>query len=140
MHPNYDSRNLFNDIAIIFLPGKAVYNAYVQPIALPRENRNDLFVGERATLSGWGRFTDSSWATSPVLRSVSNYVISNDECRLVYRDMIIESTLCMRNFGEASCHGDSGKSYLKEIIIRKDKNFYDLRRSLNIERLQLSKH
>jgi hypothetical protein len=109
MHPNYDSRRLINDIALIFLPSKAIFNQFVQPIALPRDNLADLFVGERATLSGWGRFTDSSWATSPVLRSVSNYVISNEDCARVYGDMVQPSTLCMRNFGEASCHGDSGE-------------------------------
>lgn len=107
-HPNYDSRRLFNDIALLFLPVEAVLNDYVQTIALPRNHRDQLFVGQRAVLSGWGRFNDSSWATSPTLRSVSNYVITNEECARTYGDMIIESTLCMRNFGQASCHGDSG--------------------------------
>jgi hypothetical protein len=107
-HPNYDSRRLINDIALIFLNDKVIFNKYVQPIALPRDNLNELFVGQRATLSGWGRFSDSTWATSPVLRSVSNYVISNEDCARIYGDMIVDSTLCMRNFGEASCHGDSG--------------------------------
>lgn len=58
--------------------------------------------------SGWGRPSNEIWSSSPILRAVQNTVITNDECRFVYGSMIIDSTLCKKSNGEATCHGDSG--------------------------------
>lgn len=66
-HANYNPRLLINDLCILILSEDIIFTAYVQPIALPSSNelRMRSFVGERATLSGWGRTTDQSWAISP---------------------------------------------------------------------------
>ena len=108
-HPLYNSWTLQNDICVLLLSSRIEYNKFVLPIPLPREFKDRNFVGYNATVSGWGRTTDSSWETSPVLRAVTNVVITNDECAAVYGNRtVIESTICMRNFGNATCHGDSG--------------------------------
>lgn len=110
-HPLYNPRNFNNDIFLFLLPTPIVYNSFVQPIALPRseELMNQHFAGETAMVSGWGRTSDSSWVTSAILRAVQNVIITNEECRIFWNELIIDSTICMRNHGEAACHGDSGK-------------------------------
>lgn len=109
IHDGFSRTNLRNDISILILPTSAKFNEYVQPVALPYEYLDSTFDGEKGTLSGWGRFQDSSGATSPILLEVSNTVISNALCNSFYPSMVFDSTLCMANYGRASCHGDSGK-------------------------------
>lgn len=108
IHANYSRTNLRNDIAILILPRAAVLNAQVKVVNLPHNLLTYTFTGEIGTLSGWGRFSDSSGATSPTLKQVSNTIIPNSLCSQFYPSMVFESTLCMANYGRASCHGDSG--------------------------------
>lgn len=111
MHQAYNPRTLENDISILILLIPIEFNEYVQPIALPDfpEIIEKSLVGERATVSGWGRASDSTWTTSDVLRAAESYVITNEACAAVYGSMVVNSTLCMKNVGDATCHGDSGK-------------------------------
>jgi secreted trypsin-like serine protease len=118
-HPLYNPRNFNNDIFLFLLPTPIEFNSFVQPIALPRSETlmAQDFSGETARVSGWGRTTDSSWTTSATLRAVENLVITNKECQVFWNALIIDSTICMRNHGEAACHGDSGELRRKIFLV-----------------------
>lgn len=53
MHPLYDPRMFYNDLALVVLTHSVIFNEFIQPIKLPDEEmmRKD-FAGEIATVSG----------------------------------------------------------------------------------------
>lgn len=111
IHPEYDRQMLYNDLAILLLPRKVEFTAYIHPIKLPGyEMMGKSFDGEVATVSGWGRTTDSSGATSPVLRYTRNEVKSNDACYSIFGHFVIDSTLCAitRDSQSGICNGEPG--------------------------------
>jgi len=109
IHENYNPQTLHNDVALLILPVPATLNAFVQLSILPRDHRAELFAGDAATASGWGRHSDSIPGTSPVLRAVTVPVITNDQCTAVFGGTIIDSTLCIATpGGQNVCSGDSG--------------------------------
>lgn len=111
IHADYDPSNLNNDIAILLLPVAATINVqHVQIIALPLAGSTELFAGEVATVSGWGRISDGSTATSPHLRSATNTIITNVVCAQTFgTSVVIDSTLCTATTGgSGACNGDSG--------------------------------
>ncbi|CAO1436612.1 unnamed protein product [Diamesa hyperborea] len=113
-HPQYDSRTLKNDVAMIRLPSEVTFNNYISPIALPEgsydyaaEGTNN-FAGVNAVLSGWGRF-GSTQASSTFLRFVNLQVITNLACRVRFPTIIQDSTICANGEGNVGgCNGDSG--------------------------------
>lgn len=109
MHAQYNSESLANDIATLILPNEVIYDQFIQPSVLPTgAELNNLFVGDLATVSGWGRISDSSSATSTYLRFVSGNIISNDACRAVFRDMLLPSNVCTSTTGgRGGCNGKS---------------------------------
>jgi secreted trypsin-like serine protease len=109
IHENYRRLTLANDIAILILPSAATFNSFVAPSALPALGTTNTFAGDLATVSGWGRISDSSSATSSHLRSVQNNVITNAVCAATFGSTVIDSTLCIATTGgRGSCNGDSG--------------------------------
>lgn len=111
VHPDYNPRMLYNDIALLVLEKTIEFSKYIQPIQLPaNELRNENFAGETATVSGWGRFSDSNSAVSEVLRYTRNEIKSNQACYDIFGDFVIESTLCTitRDTESGICNGDSG--------------------------------
>lgn len=109
LHADYNPENLQNDIAILHLPNEATLNEFVAATVLPTTLASDLFVGEQATISGWGRTSDAIQGTSPVLRFVTQPVITNAVCAATYGGVIIPSTICIATSGgRSACNGDSG--------------------------------
>lgn len=111
IHEEYDPVMLFNDVAMIYLSREVVFNDVIQPISLPSiEMMSEHFAGEIATVSGWGRTSDSSSAVSPVLRYTQNEIKSNSDCFDIFGDFVADSTMCSitRNTGSGICFGDSG--------------------------------
>lgn len=55
-HPDYNSIDQNNDIAIIQLATEAMFNNYVQPICLWDSNKSELaeVIGKEGTVIGWG--------------------------------------------------------------------------------------
>lgn len=108
-HENYNPSNLNNDIAIIYVDNSWEFNAWVQPTRLPTAQASELFVGETATVSGWGRTTNGG-TSSDVLRVATVPVISNTQCAGTFgSSIVIASTLCVNTVhGQGSCQGDSG--------------------------------
>lgn len=108
LHPQYNPSNLNNDIALIITTSVIPSNQFIQDIPLAPADSGS-FAGAAALVSGWGRTSDSSSATSPVLRSVTTTVITNAECQAVYGGIVIPSTLCISTTGgRGVCNSDSG--------------------------------
>lgn len=108
LHPQYNTQNLNNDIALLRFTEPLTFNSFVQPISLATSNAPS-FVGETATTTGWGRVSDSG-TSSNVLRVVTNRVISNADCAAVFGSTVVnEAVICVDTTGgRGSCSGDSG--------------------------------
>jgi len=107
-HPQWDSNDLSNDLALIRLPEKITFNDYIRPACLPTP---DLTAdpGFLVTPIGWGRPSDSASGISPVLRMVQDLpLITNKECNDVY-GIVGDGVVCMdTSGGKGTCNGDSG--------------------------------
>ena len=57
VHHEYNFHTVDNDIALIRLKEKVLYNDHVRPICLPKTSER-LPVGTRCTVIGWGRQGD----------------------------------------------------------------------------------
>jgi chymotrypsin len=105
IHPSYNPNTLANDIAVLiilnpFLTSQQIRSIQLAPASAPS------YVGITATVSGWGRISDSSSATSAQLRSVQNNVITNTLCAATFGSTIIDSTLCTATTGgRGTCSG-----------------------------------
>lgn len=111
IHPKYDPQMLYNDLALLILPTAVEFTKSIQKIELPsKEELQNSFTGDLATVSGWGRFSDDNSWVSDVLRFTVNEVKSNSECNAIFGDFVIDSTLCTitRSTRSGICHGDSG--------------------------------
>jgi chymotrypsin len=111
IHANYNPSNLNNDIAILITPTpNFAFGGAVQASRLPTAFASELFVGETARSTGWGRTTNTG-ATSAVLRKAYNPVITNAACASVYgTSVVIGSVICIATAGvnQGTCNGDSG--------------------------------
>lgn len=56
VHPDYNTNDYANDIAIIRLSAEAIFNDYVQPICLWKSHKTDIseVVDKMGTVVGWG--------------------------------------------------------------------------------------
>uniref|UniRef100_A0AAG5D651 Peptidase S1 domain-containing protein n=1 Tax=Anopheles atroparvus TaxID=41427 RepID=A0AAG5D651_ANOAO len=85
-HPQYSPTNIRNDIAVVRLNSAITYTARIQPARLPARSDSRQFGGFTGTVSGFGRTSDASTATSAVAQNV-----------------------CLDGAnGRSSCNGDSG--------------------------------
>lgn len=109
-HPQYNTQNLRNDIAVINIAGGiGDSNDYIDIANLPRKSQaGDTYANQQATTSGWGRPSDSSGSISPTLRWVQTSVISNQQCNSIY-GIVTDGHVCLAgDGGRGSCNGDSG--------------------------------
>lgn len=133
-HERWSSTLIRNDIAVLKLPTAAAFNERIRPVNLPRKkDRDNTFVQEACTTSGWGKDKDckfilidhlnhfetllckitASAGISPVLRFVETEVITNSGCGNYYPGVIQSSNICASGKGgKSSCNGDSGKNQL----------------------------
>lgn len=98
LHASYNPSNLNNDIAILILPTAARHDQFIQHSALAPAG-SGTFAGIVATVSGWGRISDASGATSAHLRSTTNTIITNAVCASTFGGIIIASTICITTAG-----------------------------------------
>ena len=114
MHSQYNPQILSNDIATLILPNEVIFDQFIQPSVLPSgDELNNLFVGDLATVSGWGRYSDTSSGTSIYLRFVNGNIISNEACQLVFSNMVLSSNICTSTTGgRGACNGKSISSYI----------------------------
>ncbi|CAL8070464.1 unnamed protein product [Orchesella dallaii] len=110
IHRNFTSRLDF-DVALIRLSEpidiSGVSGNSIKPVCLPTEkDLKKFFVGENATVVGWGHTSDMGEETD-VLRRAEVQVVSNEEC-LKHYPTITDSMLCAYTPGKDACQGDSG--------------------------------
>ncbi|XP_046403679.1 brachyurin-like [Ischnura elegans] len=107
-HEKYDPNGFSYDIALIRLPNPLTFNVYINYISLPPSDSN----GNSGDISGWG--STGNWSIggdlSPILRYASVNIISNEDCKIVYGDIITDSLICTmpKDNKEGACFGDAG--------------------------------
>ncbi|XP_055371671.1 trypsin-7-like [Condylostylus longicornis] len=108
-HPNYNTRTLDNDIALLELSHTVPLNGATRPVCLP--DAQHTFDYQDAIVAGWG-LTVEQGQVSSILREVTVPVISNNDCKKTkYGNMITENMLCagdVKKGGKDACQGDSG--------------------------------
>lgn len=113
VHPDYDSKTLENDLALIKLKGSMPFREDIQPICLPALNED--FTGLDGYAIGWG-LTDFDRRQLPErLQIVKLPIMSNNRCQSMYKKaghdkVITEVDLCAgyAKGGRDACEGDSG--------------------------------
>ncbi|KAJ8918107.1 hypothetical protein NQ315_011564 [Exocentrus adspersus] len=100
-HPDFNSSNYNNDIALIKTPVPIVPNDHIKIIDLAPADAG-RYIEYIATLSGWGTTSDSNSTIPSGLHEVRLLVISNVYCEAIYgTDIVQPSTLCTQ-YGERS--------------------------------------
>ncbi|XP_030640209.1 trypsin-2 isoform X2 [Chanos chanos] len=105
-HPYYSSSGYDNDIMLIKLSKPAVFNKYVQAIALPTTCSK---AGTQCLVSGWGNQITTG-GVCVYLQCLDLPVISRSDCQYAYGSLITENMFCagFLEGGKDSCQGDSG--------------------------------
>lgn len=108
-HRGFDSRTLYNDVALLTMDSPVTFTKSIRPICLPTGNA--AYVGQSATVIGWGSLREGG-PQPAVLQKVSIPIWTNQECRSKYGNAapggIVEHFLCAGEAGRDSCSGDSG--------------------------------
>ncbi|XP_058120815.1 brachyurin-like [Anopheles ziemanni] len=109
-HPQYTPTNIRNDVAVVRLDSPITFNARVQPVRLPGRSDTRQFGGVMGTVSGFGRTSDATQATSAVVRYTTNPVMTNADCIARWNTALIQpQNVCMSgDNGRSACNGDSG--------------------------------
>lgn len=103
-HRGFDSRTLYNDIAILTLDSPVQFSGQVRPICLP--TGGEQYTGRHATVIGWGSLHEMG-PQPHVLQEVEITIWGNNECRAKYGPAapggIVEHMLCAGQAGKDSC-------------------------------------
>lgn len=103
-HRGFDSRTLYNDIAILTLDSPVQFSSQIRPICLPAGG--EQYTGRPATVIGWGSLHEMGPQPS-VLQEVEITIWGNNECRIKYGPAapggIVEHMLCAGQAGKDSC-------------------------------------
>ncbi|XP_053687920.1 brachyurin-like [Sabethes cyaneus] len=112
IHAGYTPTNIRNDIAVVRLNSAIAFNERVQPARIPAAGDGRSFAGLTGTVSGFGRTTDASQATSAVIRFASNPIMTEADCLSSWgnnANIIQAQNICMSGEGgRSACNGDSG--------------------------------
>lgn len=88
IHPKYNRRTLFHDIAVLKLSENLTFSDLIQPIAL---NCEDVPDNTECIVSGWGKTERGK--SSEVLRWVTLQTINRASCQIDYNDSRVRYTL-----------------------------------------------
>lgn len=113
VHPNYESKTLENDLALIKLKKPVPFREDIQPICLPHVNED--FTGLEAFATGWGLTNFDKRQLPDTLQIVRLPIMSNKRCQAMYNKAghdkrITDLDLCAgyAKGGMDACEGDSG--------------------------------
>jgi len=116
-HPSYSGSNLNNDIALIQLKSPAMFNKYVKPVCIPKQNQ-DVPVGTQCYITGWGKIQHPG-NMHHTLQQGKIPVVSNSACANLntrnFRIKITDQMVCAGHGGKtrlSGCHGDSGGPFV----------------------------
>lgn len=112
-HPNYNSRSMDNDIALLRLEYPAPFSKYIVPVCLPSQEMAERVLHKNGTLTvvtGWGRDDMNSTHFSSALNVIKVPLVDHDICRHQMIHNITENVLCAGVLGLSidACEGDSG--------------------------------
>lgn len=125
-HRGFDSRTLYNDVAVLTMDSPVSFSHSVRPICLPSSSSKH-YSGNSATVIGWGSLRESELSLvfkvhllyeyfsikkidgpqPAILQEVSIPIWTNTECRRKYGAAapggIVESMLCAGQPAKDSC-------------------------------------
>merc|ERR1711972_556787 len=114
-HPEYNSRNLHQDYALLFTREEFSLASHIDTVCLP--GPGEVFTGETCTATGWGKdkFGDSG-QYQVVLKEVELDIVNKEQCqdklretKLGKRFRLHDSFLCAGGIaGKDTCKGDGG--------------------------------
>lgn len=111
LHPNFDKKELTDDIALLRVDLPFEFNTYVQPACLSNidPQPNDL-----VTILGWGAESLET-AIVDTLKQASTTVIGG--CQSYWGPTVSNKQICIANrqTGDSSCRGDSGGPLLMQL-------------------------
>ncbi|XP_043272611.1 venom protease-like [Venturia canescens] len=114
IHPDYDEKTFFSDIAVIKLERDVEFTDLIRPICLPVSEsiQRAPKVGQRPYVIGWGALGINGVAAS-TLQQVQLPLVAQNQCKAVYelsRSIIDDRVLCAGFPSGVSdaCQGDSG--------------------------------
>ncbi|XP_061518491.1 transmembrane protease serine 9 [Anopheles gambiae] len=110
-HRGFDSRTLYNDVAVLTMDQAVPFTKQVRPICLPAADSTRAYSGLTATVIGWGSLRENG-PQPAILQEVNLPIWTNNECRIKYGPAapggIIDTMLCAGQAAKDSCSGDSG--------------------------------
>ncbi|XP_026539822.1 coagulation factor VII-like [Notechis scutatus] len=110
-HPQYNSQNYNNDIALVQLTSNVIFTQNVLPICLPHPNLATLLIEDIAqgTVSGWGA-TYAKGKLTRFLMKIKLPIVSMETCRQSTEKLITDNMFCAGydTEGQDACKGDSG--------------------------------
>ncbi|TRY73082.1 hypothetical protein TCAL_13509, partial [Tigriopus californicus] len=121
VHPNYSSRNVDNDFALIQLKDKIKFDdsTVVRPACLPNEDLTTR-TGQDVVVTGWGTIRYEGRA-SEFLQEVTLKLVDFDQCETRLNTALTDNMFCAYEDGKDSCQGDSGGP-----LIYAETTFYDV--------------
>ncbi|BFM11025.1 hypothetical protein R50072_11780 [Simiduia litorea] len=116
VHPQWNSRTMENDIALIKLEAKLkIVAGKAVPVLLPGKTEV-VDPGSIVTVTGWGATTEGG-ASSRSLKKVNVPVVSFSDCNssAFYAGEVLGGMLCAGIGGKDSCQGDSGGPLVRRL-------------------------
>jgi len=115
VHENFTSRNLFNDIALLFLNETVTLGENINTVCLPAPGAN--YDRERCIATGWGKDKFGKEGNyQAILKRIELPIVPSDECQSQLREtrlgkyfILNESFICAGGEpGKDTCTGDGG--------------------------------
>ncbi|XP_046655025.1 trypsin alpha-3-like [Daphnia pulicaria] len=110
-HKGFDSRTLYNDIAVLTMESPVFFTSVISPVCLPPLGSNDQYTDKDAAVIGWGALKEGG-SQPNALQQVTVQIIANSKCKSSYgsdaRGGIVDHMLCTAYPGKDACSGDSG--------------------------------
>ncbi|CAO1333110.1 unnamed protein product [Diamesa serratosioi] len=100
-----------SDVAVISMKDKVTFSNAINYVRLPRiSQKNYLFTGYVATVTGFGVDNQATYSVSNNLQYTTVKIITNEECSRVYgaTNATVLCAVGYPNIKSSSCPGDSG--------------------------------
>ncbi|EFX71073.1 hypothetical protein DAPPUDRAFT_256105 [Daphnia pulex] len=82
-HKGFDSRTLYNDIAILTMESPVFFTSKISPVCLPPVGSNDQYTDKDAAVIGWGALKEGG-SQPNALQLVTVQIIANSKCKSSY--------------------------------------------------------
>ncbi|XP_030649809.1 transmembrane protease serine 9-like [Chanos chanos] len=110
-HPDYNSANFDNDIALLRLSSSVTFTKFIRPVCLAAAG-STFYKGTDSWVTGWGRIAEGVPLPSPqTLQEVEVPVVGNRQCNCLYGvGSITDNMICagLLAGGKDACQDDSG--------------------------------